>query len=138
MGKLLKWLAWAMGVAFVGIGLIHFGLGIDSVPGEGSAGATVDSRERFYAAIFIGSGLAWIWVARKSPIPAAAVRWLAAIFLLGGLGRILSLVIYGKPQSFQLLLAVLEIVLPLVFFALAGADQKRWAASSEPLRETTR
>lgn len=138
MGKLLKWLVWTMGVAFVGIGLVHFGLGIDSVPGEGSAGATVDSRERFYAAIFIGAGLAWIWVARQSPIPAAAVRWLAAIFLLGGLGRILSLVIYGEPQSFQLVLAVLEIVLPLVFFALADADQKEHATSSEPLRETTR
>ncbi len=47
-----------MGVACVVIGLFHLALGVSSVPGEGMAGATVDSRERFYNAIFVGYGLA--------------------------------------------------------------------------------
>lgn len=77
MARLLKWLALAMGIACAAIGLYHLVLGIASVPGEGSTGATVDSRERFYNAIFLGYGLAWIWAARQSPIPSTAVRWLA-------------------------------------------------------------
>jgi hypothetical protein len=54
----LRWLALVMGVACVVIGLVHLLWGISSVPGEESAGATVDSRERFYNAIFAGYGLA--------------------------------------------------------------------------------
>jgi len=124
MARVLRWLTWAMGVACVGIGMVHVALGINSVPGEGSAGATIDSRERFYAAIFIGFGLAWVWVARQSPIPATAVRLLAGIFLLGGLGRVLSLAIYGQPQWLQIAEGVVELVVSLLFFWLAGADQK--------------
>ncbi|MFD8542864.1 DUF4345 domain-containing protein [Streptomyces sp. NPDC059649] len=124
MDKLLRWLVWAMGIACVAIGAFHLVLGIASVPGEGAAGPTVDSRERFYNAIFLGYGLAWIWAARQSPIPAKAVRALAGIFLLGGIGRLLSLVVHGPPQWFQIPLTVLELVLPPVYFWLAGAEER--------------
>jgi len=124
MHRVLRVLLWVMGVAFVAIGVMHMALGIASVPGEGSAGATIDSRERFYAAIFLGFGLAWVWVARRSPIPATAVRWLSAIFLLGGFGRVLSFVIYGWPHWLQIGESVLELILPLLFFWLAAADEQ--------------
>lgn len=125
MATALRWLAWAMGVACVVIGAYHVVLGIDSVPGETNAGATVDSRERFYNAIFLGYGLAWIWAARQRPIPAQAVRWLAGIFGLAAVGRVLSLAVHGPPHWFQIPLTVLEVVLPPVFFWLAAADEKR-------------
>lgn len=112
MARLLKWLALAMGIACAAIGLYHLVLGIASVPGEGSTGATVDSRERFYNAIFLGYGLAWIWAARQSPIPSTAVRWLAGIFLLGGIGRVLSVAVHGWPHWFQVPLSALELALP--------------------------
>jgi hypothetical protein len=124
VARLLKWLVLGMGVACVAIGFLHLVTGMNSVPGESSAGATVDSRERFYGAIFLGFGLAWIWVARQSPIPANAVRWLAGIFLLGGIGRIISLAVYGQPQWFQSVLTVIELGLPPVYFWLADADEK--------------
>ncbi|MEU5211693.1 DUF4345 domain-containing protein [Streptomyces sp. NPDC020742] len=124
MPRLLKWLVWAMGWACVAIGVFHFALGIDSVPGEGSAGATVDSRERYYGAIFLGYGLAWLWAGRQSPVPAKAVRGLAAVFLLGGAGRLLSLAVHGRPQWFQVVLTVLELGLPPLYFWLAGADER--------------
>lgn len=123
--RLLKWLSLLMGVACIGIGLFHIALGIDSVPGEESAGATVDSRERFYNAIFVGFGVAWLWVGRSTPIPATPVRWLAGIFLLGGVGRLLSMLAHGQPHWFQIPLSVIEVVLPFVFFWLAAADEKR-------------
>ncbi|MBB5911759.1 hypothetical protein BJY24_000626 [Nocardia transvalensis] len=127
MVRALKWLVVAMGAACVAIGVFHFALGIDSVPGEGSAGATVDGRERFYGALFLGYGLIWLWAARQSPIPATAVRWLAGIFLLGGFGRLLSMAIHGAPHWFQIVLTVLELGLPPVYFLLADADEKRVA-----------
>ncbi|MBB5959763.1 hypothetical protein FHS29_006384 [Saccharothrix tamanrassetensis] len=125
MARVLKWLVAAMGVTCVAIGLFHIALGIDSVPGEDTAGATVDSRERFYNAIFLGYGLAWLWAARQSPVPAAAVRWLAGILLLGGVGRLLSMAVHGQPHWFQVALTVSEFVLPLVYFRLSGADERR-------------
>ncbi|MFE6743062.1 DUF4345 domain-containing protein [Streptomyces tubercidicus] len=134
MAGLLKWLVLAMGGACVAIGAFHLALGIDSVPGEGSAGATVDSRERYYGAVFLGYGLAWLWAARQSPIPATAVRWLAGIFLLGGLGRLLSMAVHGPPQWFQIALTVVELVLPPLYFLLAGADERAAANRSSPRR----
>lgn len=128
MARLLRWLTIAAGIACVAIGLYHLVLGIGSVPGEGSgdspAGVTVDSRERFYNAIFVGYGLAWLWAARQSPIPAAAIRWLAGLLFLGGIGRVISVAWYGWPHGFQVALAVVELTVPLMYFWLAPADEK--------------
>lgn len=125
MSRALRWPALAMGVTCALIGVFHLVLGVASVPGEAAAGATVDSRERYYGAIFLGYGLAWVWAARQRPVPARAVRWLAGIFWLGALGRLVSLVLVGPPQVFQLVLTAVEIALPPVFFWLAPADERR-------------
>ncbi|TQM31551.1 DUF4345 domain-containing protein [Nocardia bhagyanarayanae] len=127
MAKLLRILAMTMGVACVAIGFLHMALGIDSVPDMGSSGVTADSQSRFFGAIFVGYGVAWIWAARRTPIPAPAVRWLAGIFLLGAVGRVLSVAVYGWPHWFQIVLTVIEFVLPPVYFWLADADEKRVA-----------
>lgn len=124
MARWLRWLGLVMGGACVAIGLLHFALGIASVPGEGAAGATVDSRERFYGAIFCGYGVAWLWAARQVPIPALAVRWLAGIFLAGGVGRLLSVAVHGWPHPFQVALTVIELALPPVYLWLSAADEQ--------------
>jgi hypothetical protein len=49
-------------------------------PGATDGNATVDSRERFYSAIFAGYGIAWIRAARKSP------SGLAGVMLASGVG----------------------------------------------------
>ena len=124
MARLLRWLAVAMGVACAAIGLYHVVLGIGSVPGAGTAdtlaGTTVDSRERFYNAIFFGYGVAWLWVARQRPIPATLVYWLAGFMFLGGIGRVISMIQYGAPHWFQIPLTVIELVLPPVYVWLAS------------------
>ncbi|MGD3106139.1 DUF4345 domain-containing protein [Streptomyces sp. YGL11-2] len=122
--RALKWLALLMGFACVAIGAYHLVLGISSVPGEGATGPTVDSRERFYNAIFLGYGLAWIWTARRSPIPSTAVRALAGVFLLGGIGRVLSVLVHGWPHWFQIPLSALELALPPLYFWLSTADER--------------
>lgn len=135
MARLLRPLLLITGVSCVAIGVVHLLFGIASVPGEHHAGATVDSRERFYAAIFVGYGVAWIWAARQSPVPAALVRWLAAVMLLGGIGRLLSMAVHGTPQWFQTVLTVVEIVVPPVFLWLCTRPQPPApAVPGDPLR----
>ncbi|MGN5377256.1 hypothetical protein BIV25_45695 [Streptomyces sp. MUSC 14] len=124
MAGALRVLTTLMGWACVAIGLFHVALGNAAIPGAGSAGTTVDSWGRFMGASFVGYGLAWLWAARQRPIPAREVRWLAGVFLLGGVGRLLSLAVHGWPQWFQIVLAAIELGLPPVFFWLAGAEER--------------
>ncbi|MFJ2893767.1 DUF4345 domain-containing protein [Streptomyces sp. NPDC087218] len=122
--KVLRGLGLAMGYACVAIGLFHVLLGNAAIPGEGSAGPTIDSLGRFFGAVFAGYGLGWLWAARQSPIPATAVRWLAGVFLLGAVGRVLSLAVHGWPHWFQVVLAVVELVLAPVLLLLADAGER--------------
>ncbi|MES4908578.1 MULTISPECIES: DUF4345 domain-containing protein [unclassified Streptomyces] len=131
MAMALRTLTQLMGWACVMIGLFHVALGNAAIPGAGSAGATVDSWGRFMGASFVGYGLAWLWTARQRPIPARAVRWLAGVFLLGGVGRLLSLAAHGWPQWFQIALAVIELGLPPVFFWLADAGERTLRGDGE-------
>lgn len=124
MARALRTLTLLMGWACVPIGLLHVALGNAAIPGAGSAGPTVDSWGRFMGAIFVGYGAAWLWAARRRPIPAPAVRWLAGILLLGGVGRLISLATEGRPHGFQIALTVVELVLPPVFFWLADAEER--------------
>jgi len=124
VARVMRGMVLLTGIACVGIGLAHLALGIASVPGEGASGATVDSRERFYGAIFFGYGLAWVWAARQVPVPARVVRWLAGILLLGGVGRLVSLAVYGAPHGFQLVLTAIELLLPPVLWLMAGLGEK--------------
>jgi hypothetical protein len=131
MARALRLLTQLMGWACVTIGLFHVVLGNAAIPGAGSADATVDSWGRFMGASFVGYGLAWLWAARQRPIPARAVRWLAGVFLLGGVSRLLSLAMHGWPQWFQIALAVIELSLPPVFFWLADAEERALRSDME-------
>jgi Domain of unknown function (DUF4345) len=115
----LKPLAAATGAASIAIGCYHFALGTASVPGATDANATVDSRERFYSAVFAGYGIAWVQAASGSPIRAGDVRLLAGIMLAGGAGRLISLVRNGRPHWFQEMLTAVEFAVPIAFFRLA-------------------
>ncbi|WP_433656663.1 DUF4345 domain-containing protein [Nocardia sp. CA-128927] len=130
MATALKWLSMAMGVACVAIGIFHLAAGIDGIPGMGSSGVTADSQTRFFGAIFLGYGVAWIWAARQTPIPSTVIRWLAGIFLLGAVGRFISVAVYGWPQWFQIVLTAIEVVLPPIYLWLATADEKRTTTTS--------
>ncbi|MFE7130866.1 DUF4345 domain-containing protein [Streptomyces sp. NPDC057638] len=124
MARVLRLLTRLMGWSCVAIGLFHMALGNAALPGAGSADATVDSWGRFMGAGFVGYGLAWLWAARRHPIPARAVRWLAGVFLLGGVARLLSLAVHGRPHGFQIALTVIELCLPPVFLWLADAEER--------------
>ncbi|WP_189916922.1 DUF4345 domain-containing protein [Kitasatospora xanthocidica] len=124
MARTLRVLTWTMGVACVAIGFFHILLGNAAMPGIADAGPTVGSFGRFMGAVFAGYGAAWIQAARQTPVPARTVRWLAAVLLLGGLARVLSLAVDGRPHGFQLVLMVIELGLAPVYLLLADADER--------------
>ncbi|WP_280407856.1 DUF4345 domain-containing protein [Nocardia brasiliensis] len=131
MAAALKWLSLVMGVACVAIGVFHLAAGIDGIPDMGSSGVTADSQTRFFGAIFLGYGVVWIWAARQRPIPATAIRWLAGIFLLGAVGRFISVAVYGWPHWFQIVLTAIEVVLPR---CTSGSRARTKSASAQPHR----
>ena len=114
----------ATGVACIGIGTYHFLLGSASVPGEDAADSTVDSRERFYGAIFAGYGAAWRRAARRRPIAVADVRVLSGLMVAGGMGRLISVARTGRPHWFQDVLTAVEFVVPGVFLALTETEER--------------
>lgn len=124
MARTLRVLAWTMSLACTAIGLLHVVAGNAAIPGQPDPGPTIDSLGRFLGAVFAGYGLAWLWAARQDPVPARVVRWLAAVFLLGAAGRLLSLASHGWPHWFQVALTAIELLLPPVFFWLADADER--------------
>ncbi|MEU9808800.1 DUF4345 domain-containing protein [Mycobacterium sp. NPDC050853] len=124
MDKALKYLAILTGVICLAIGLYHLIGGAETVIGGGDITASTDSQERFFAGLFAVYGATWIWVARQSPIPGVAIRFLAAGLLVGGLGRVASLIDRGQPHSFWIVMLAVEIAIPALFFAIAGADEK--------------
>ncbi|TQL70211.1 uncharacterized protein DUF4345 [Nocardioides albertanoniae] len=60
------------------------------------------------------------------------MNWPAAVFLLGGVGRVVSVVAYGWPHWFQIPLTVLELVIPPILFALTAAARRTEATTTAP------
>jgi hypothetical protein len=109
---LLRILLWALGAsaAAIAVAIFVFGAGatahafeaaFDAVagrhPGEGAWPAVMDSELRFYAVLWGAYGLLLIAVARRLEGYGGWVPWLALVFFLGGVGRLLSLLLVGPP-----------------------------------------
>lgn len=80
--------------------------------------ATMDSELRFYAAMWGGYGVVLIWVARDLAARLDLAPWLAAVFFVGGAGRVLSLLAVGPPHPFFTLLMWIELGLPPLLILL--------------------
>jgi hypothetical protein len=92
-------------------------------PASGPWPPTMDNELRFYAPFWGAYGLALLAVARDLPAQLRFVPPLAALFFVGGVGRVISHVVVGPPHPFFALLMAIELILPVVFLAL-------WKAAS--------
>jgi hypothetical protein len=81
-----------------------------SPPSSGRWPPSMDSELRFYAALWAAYGVVAIGCARNA---AASLKWtpsLAAIFFLGGVGRLMSRLFEGPPHPFFSLLMWIELL----------------------------
>ncbi|MDT5314635.1 MAG: hypothetical protein QOE74_3655 [Mycobacterium sp.] len=109
-----------IGLAVVGIALAHLLLGGTAVIGGSPLNATAEGEHRFFAALFLCYGLAFLWCARDIETKRRPVNLLAATFLLGGLARLASIAVSGPPNLFYSAMLVIELALPFVLFYLAS------------------
>ena len=117
--KLLQVMLALGGTAAVGIALLHIVLGPASIPGSVPVNATMDSEDRFYATLLLAYGLAVLECVRDVDRRAHRIKLLALVFLGGFVARVISAAVVGLPHPFFIVMAALELVLPLVIIWLA-------------------
>jgi hypothetical protein len=106
------------GLACFAIGMAHLLFGAPSIIGGGVVNGTIDSDLRFYAVLFAGFGLGFVWAARDLAHRATVVNVLGLLFFLGGLARLLAWWQTGAPNWFYLVMIPVELIIPPVNWLL--------------------
>jgi hypothetical protein len=102
------------GAVMVIAGLATVLFGAESVPGEGTITPGIDSEMRFYAVWYVVAGVFLLRSVRLVDSEGATIRLVAVGFFVAGCARALSWMVEGKPVTFQIVLMVIELALPLL------------------------
>lgn len=103
-------------------------LGAASLPGEGQVPAVIDSEMRFYAIWYVVAGLILLRCARDVEAQTWLVRLVAFAFFAAGCARALSWLVIDAPHWTQIVLMIIELVLPFVVVPWQAAVARRSAA----------
>ena len=107
-------------VALVAGGLgVVFGAAV--IPGSPDVAPSVDSELRFFAAWYVAAAVAIFRAARKPEESRDTTRLVGAAFFLAACGRLISLVVVGRPHVQFLVLMVIEFLLPVVLIPWQAA-----------------
>jgi hypothetical protein len=107
------------GVIVIGISLAHFAIGPQAIVGGAAVNPTMAGEDRFFAGMFLCSGVALLWCARDVQHKRVYINLLAAAFFVGGLGRLLAVLLEGVPHPFYVAMLALELVLPPLMVLVA-------------------
>lgn len=119
--RALRTIFYTGGVVATTAGLHTVITGGKSLPDEGLANPSVESELRFYAAFYVGYGLALLRVAPRADREPAAVRSLGGVLFLAGLARLGAWLAVGTPHRAQIALLSVELGAPPMIIALSGA-----------------
>ena len=127
----------ATGLVASAAGLDTARRGMRSFPGVREAGSpAAESESHFYGGIYLGLGLTTLAVSPRADHDAAAVRRLAATFLIAGVARANAWRVAGKPHPAQQGLLAVELVLPAVLVVwqarLRGGSMTPAKAATQP------
>lgn len=130
------WKLFRAAVALVGLLLLGFGvfqvlLGTAGLPGPASETTpTLESNYRYFAALLVGVGAAFLTIAVK--FEWANVLWfVCAMVFIGGIARVISWALSGTPHVIMIVLMVLELVVPPVLVVW-----HRWLVKTAELKRT--
>ena len=104
--------------------------GASSVLGAGDVTADVDSEMRFYAVWYVVAGAFLLRAAKRVESETWTIRLITAAFFVAGCSRILSWVAVGRPHIFQVILMVIELILPLVVIPWQASVARRATSSA--------
>ena len=82
--------------------------------------ATLDSQLRFYNGVWMGLGMAAFWLVPRIETETTLFRFLWLMIFIGGIGRLLSLVLTGMPFPPFIGFTVLEIIGAPLFIQWQG------------------
>lgn len=102
-----------VGVLIAGVGIYYLTTGTAGVAdtGGGEVNASLESQFRFFSAMMVGVGAAFIAIAVK--FQWANMLWLVCLMVfLGGIGRVLSWAFSGTPHYTMIILMILELAFP--------------------------
>lgn len=99
-------LACVVPVAAGGAGIIYGPAMIGII----AAAAPADAHFRYLSGLLLGIGLGFLSTVPRIEARSARFRLLAAIVVIGGLGRLLSLVLMGMPDGSTLFALAMELV----------------------------
>jgi hypothetical protein len=109
------------GLIVIGISLAHFAIGPQAIIGGTAVNPTMAGEDRFFAhGLFLCSGVALLWCAVDVQHKLVYVNLLAAAFFVGGLGRLLAVLLDGAPHPFYVAMLVVELALPPLMVIVAG------------------
>jgi hypothetical protein len=119
MRRLFEGFLALFGVIIIGISLAHIAIGPGAIIGGSQVNATSDGEHRFFAGLLLCYGVALVWCSRGVERKGGYVNLLAAVFFVGGVGRLISLVVAGIPHPFYLAMLVVELALPPLMVLVA-------------------
>lgn len=128
-GRILQWFAIVWGVALIGIGFGHILFGNGITPGGATLNATDDSQARSVGSVVLFCGIAYVWAARRSPLPVQLLQVLAVITALMATGRVISAIDVGWPSW------LFTVFIPTEFIAAALTWWLAASAEDVPDRE---
>ena len=102
-----------VGLVIAGFGGYYLITGTAGLPdtGDGPVNATLENQFRFFAAMMIGVGAAFVTIAIK--FQWANMLWLVCLMVfIGGIGRVLSWAFSGTPHFLLIILMVVELAFP--------------------------
>jgi Domain of unknown function (DUF4345) len=62
--------------------------------------------------LFLAYGIALLWCARDVQRKLLFINFLAAALFIGGIGRLLAVILVGAPHPFYVVMLMLELALP--------------------------
>ena len=109
--RLLQVVAGVVGVLPLVTGGMSLAIGPRDLPDPGAYSPMLDSNYRFYAAFWIGAGILWWRELRHIERAGPLFRYLCALFVLGGIGRLIAMLQSGSPGNGMLGALAIELVL---------------------------
>jgi hypothetical protein len=125
----LRILLRVMGAVMLIVGSASVLLGASSVVRAGDFTAAIDSEIRFFAVWYVVAGTVLLRSTRNLVAEKSTIRLVAGAFFAAGCSRILSWIVVGRPHTSQVILMVIELVLPLVVITWQASIARR---SSQP------